>query len=490
MFTVAAFDTSPDMLTRATEGVNGENCKVEDELLIAGVIAGQFASAPSVEKLAMACRTFFASTFVQPGCARNVRPFVCALIASKVNAAKPTGPLDDSIGRWASHIPRCLDVFLETTHDRVSTQRNEVCTLAAILVYAREDFAFKRLDAMVDGVWPRMGTARKRMVKVSMLCYAIDAPTPPFPSRYLFGGPVQNIDFLWRYTITQKPFNNFLEDVIGNFEKLSDELTCVCAITLECVRQAGDGIPARSLDAVFHMAAKSYVLAVGDDPLLSVPFARLRIGLAAFDVLHRPDILVSIDLDTIPCADRLPDVIAMARERQTVAMASPCVVTMDVHRQETTSASSKAVAKCVSAAISNVKRALANDAKVARKRSKRLTRRLKKGSTSYETTSYEPVECDGDVESDDEAIQSDPVVVELESSVETLNIEPASTTVEVEHHSSLECIVCMEEAPRRAVLSCGCARTCVDCAHNMLGRELRCPVCRKSGVEITMTIFV
>ena len=62
--------------------------------------------------------------------------------------------------------------------------------------------------------------------------------------------------------------------------------------------------------------------------------------------------------------------------------------------------------------------------------------------------------------------------------------------MKVENNSGNECAICMEDAPKRALLSCFCARACPSCTLEALGRDATCPMCRKPGVEILHYIFV
>lgn len=62
-------------------------------------------------------------------------------------------------------------------------------------------------------------------------------------------------------------------------------------------------------------------------------------------------------------------------------------------------------------------------------------------------------------------------------------VAPTSTTTDAP--VSPECAVCFEDGPP-AVLSCGCAKMCARCAHEVVRQTETCPTCRRPGVSVLL----
>jgi hypothetical protein len=318
-FVVSAFDAPPATLTRSVANVNDTDIgSVNDELVIVGVMAGQVTTASSSDRLAISCKLFYESTIMQTGCEARVRPFLCSLVTSSLSD-DVTRPLDDVKGKWSANIPLCMSVFLGGQVDQKQRLRDEVCTLAAVLAYEKDWDLFSRIDSMIDEAWPLLSANQQKLVKVSMLGYTIDVHGKS-PRLYIFDQPDNTpVAFLWRYEVSSRSLERLMEDLLAH-KDLSDELTCVLAITTECIRQAGPGIPKHVLDTVFHTSSKRYLVSVEpDDPLFSVSFAKVRIAMAALEVLKRPELILELKFDNLPRSDSIASVVALAKDmRQAV----------------------------------------------------------------------------------------------------------------------------------------------------------------------------
>ena len=299
--------------------LNSDDGVVKDELNVVGAMVGQMTLCKTSTQLAERCAMLDQSTLMQPGCHKRVRSFLCMLIGAIVDEKCIYDPFAGSCERISKSVLRCTRTF--TGFDMGAKKRDEVVTLATLLMYEQRPDVFRRVDLLVADVWPLLSQSQRLLVQASMLGFVIkDRSTK---KRHLFeGAPTR---FYWQQCISSSGgFERFLEDVLSKMNEMDDELLCVCAISIECVRQAGKGVPGHGLDAIFHASAARYVVssatAAPDDVIVSVPFARLRIFTAASEILKRPELLLNIDLETLPLNATTRPIIDDAKDKRTAAV--------------------------------------------------------------------------------------------------------------------------------------------------------------------------
>jgi len=319
MHIASAFSLEPETCMRNIMALNSDDGVVKDELNVVGAMVGQMALCKTSTQLAGRCAMLDQSTLMQPGCHKRVRSFLCMLIRSIVDEKCIYDPFAGSCERISKSVLRCIRTF--TGFDIGAKKRDEVLTLATLLMYEQRPDVFRRVDLLVADVWPLLSQSQRLLVQASMLGFVIkDRSTK---KRHLFeGSPTR---FYWQQCISSSDgFERFLEDVLSKMNEMDDELLCVCAITTECVRQAGKGVPGHGLDAIFHASAARYVVssatAAPGDVIVSVPFARLRIYTAASEILKRPELLLNIDLETLPVNATTKPIIEDAKGKRNSAV--------------------------------------------------------------------------------------------------------------------------------------------------------------------------
>ena len=143
---------------------------------------------------------------------------------------------------------------------------------------------------------------------------------------------------------------------------------------------------------------------------------------------------------------------------------------------------SVAVQRCAAAAVANAKRRLAEEARIERRRAKRRERKSRKQPRAVVVEEEAEL---GAVVSVEEITQEEAL-----PPMEDMSLDSRPVKAVCGGMSGMECAICMEDASRRALLSCGCAKICLDCCYEALGRRTSCPTCQSPDVVVERTVFI